>query len=72
VYMAPSKIQPGKLTAHFTEMEDGKPYIVSLGIFNRDQVIQKWFHGITRLALVDGRITTPTLDSHLVEIICNP
>ncbi len=70
VTMIPSNAQPGKLSAHFTAVEEGKPYSVSLGIFDQDGNILKWFDNATKLTLTEGQITTPPPDPLLEEISC--
>jgi hypothetical protein len=62
--------QPGRLAAHFTQVEPGKPYSISIGLFNRTDTLRKWFGNITTFALQDGQIAKPQIDTLAGELGC--
>lgn len=59
IVMGPSQAEPGKFSAHLTVNDDTKSYMISLGIFNQNGTLMKWFNNLGRFALVDGQLTTP-------------
>ena len=62
--------QPGRLAARFANLEEGRPYAVSLGIFNRADALRKWFDRVATFAVVDGALTTPHVDTLAAELGC--
>jgi hypothetical protein len=61
---------PGHLAARFTQVDDGTPYSISLGIFNRADVLRKWFDNMVAFAVSNGAITTPQVDTLAAELGC--
>jgi hypothetical protein len=62
--------QPGRLAARFEQAETGTPYAISLGIFDRAGKLRKWFNNVATLAVVDGQVTTPKVDTLTTELGC--
>ena len=62
--------RPGRLQARFTQVEEGKPYSVSIGIFSRTDSLLKWFGDLSTFSLQAGAITTPKIDTLASELGC--
>jgi hypothetical protein len=62
--------QHGRLAARFEQAEAGTPYAISLGIFDRAGKLRKWFNNVATLAVVDGQLTTPKVDTLTTELGC--
>lgn len=65
---APGK--PGVLEARFPGVGDTRPYSISLGIFNREGALRKWFGDVSKFALQDGAIVAPQIDTLVSELGC--
>ena len=66
---APGK--PGVLEARFSTVADARPYSISLGIFNREGALRKWFGDVNKFSLVAGALATPNIDRLASELGCS-
>ena len=62
--------QPGKLAARFDLAQPQTPYTISVGIFDRAGKLRKWFNNVATLAVMDGQLTTPKVDTLTSELGC--
>jgi hypothetical protein len=62
--------QPGRLEARFSTADETRPYMISLGIFDRVGALKKWFGNVATFAVQNGALVKPTIDPLATELGC--
>lgn len=62
--------QPQLLTAIFDGLKDGLQYKLSLGLFDHNYTIVKWFDGLATFSVNSGQVEQPQLTQEQIENPC--
>jgi hypothetical protein len=62
--------KPGVLEARFAVVEPEQPYSISIGVFNREGALRKWFGEISSFSVSGGQLAAPNVDHLAAELGC--
>jgi hypothetical protein len=62
--------KPGVLQARFSDFEAEQPYSISIGIFDREGALLKWFGEVNAFSVSGGQLATPNVDRLAAELGC--